>query len=53
MTEVRILQMGTTEYFRDLVMELCLVHDVERIHGVDMQGLMNRNGESPQVFDIT
>jgi len=49
-TEVRILQMGTTAYFQDLVMELCLVHDIDRIYGVDMQGLMNRNGEFPQVL---
>ena len=53
MTEVRILQMGTTAYFQDLVMELCLVHDIDRIYGVDMQGLMNRNGEFPQVLILT
>ena len=49
-TEVRILQMGSSEYYSGLVMEQCLIHDVDNIHAVNLKDLLLRENEATEVL---
>merc|ERR1719452_93704 len=49
-TEVRLLQLGSTEYFNVLAMEQCLVHDVEKFFVVNLKDLFIRDGKNTEVI---
>jgi len=48
--EVRLLQMGSSAYFADLVTELKLVHDLQAINAVNIKELLLKDEKSPEVL---
>ena len=42
--------MGTAQYFTELVTELQLVHDFDRIHAVNIKDLVFMDETSPEVL---
>lgn len=48
--EVRLLQMGTSAYFADLVMELKIIHDLQSIYAVNLKSLLLRDDLSPEIL---
>lgn len=49
-TEIRLLNMGNAEYYRDLVRELCLVHDFDKIQSVNLKELFVLDGQPTEVL---
>ena len=50
---MRLLQMGTSSYFADLVMELKIIHDLQSIYAVNLKSLLLRDDLSPEVLLIS
>ena len=48
--EVRLLRMGPSEYFDNLVMQLKLVHDFEHVFSVNMKDFLFKDEISPEVI---
>ena len=49
-TEVRILNLGDKDSIQNIVRELCLLHDYEKIHVVEIDELICRSGEFTEVY---
>jgi len=49
-SEIRLLNMGSAEYYRDLVRELCLVHDFDNIRSVNLKELIVLDGQPTEVL---
>ena len=47
--EIRLLKMGLEPFFTDLVTELKLIHDMEKIVAVDIKSLLLLEDETPEV----
>jgi len=48
--EIRLLKMGSEPFFTDLVSEMKLVHDMEKIFAVDIKTLLLFEDETPEVL---
>jgi len=49
-SEIRLLNMGNAEYYRDLVKELCLVHDFDSIHSVNLKELFVLDNQPTEIL---
>jgi len=50
--EIRLLEMGETSYFKNIIIEAKMVHNVSKIDCGDLHSLFNKDSKSPEIIVV-